>query len=91
MFTFDKIYERFDTTETTATGYTDFIEVGEDSEWGVDVVMLREQRDGNHEVAYRLSNPMVDESWKVGTLEDVVEAANEQTDNLNEFLTTEDE
>lgn len=83
----DEIMSKFDTVSTSSTGYQTFIGISDSaaSEWGVDVVVLSEQANGNHTIAYRQSNPMNDEAWKVGDLDDVADALSQQEDNWRTF------
>lgn len=83
----DELVSEFDTVETSSTGYETFIGISDPkaSEWGVDVVVLSERPNGNHTVAYRQSNPMNDEDWKIGDLDDVADALTQQEDNWQTF------
>lgn len=92
-WTTDEVAVMFDTVSTSTTGYQKFIPIGNPiaSEWGVDVVVLSEQPNGNHTVAYRLSNTMIDEDWKIGNLDDVVEALDTQEENWLMFDNPEQE
>lgn len=66
-----------------------FIEVQQDTEWGVDLVLLEEiagKKGEDIQVAYRHSNPMVDEDWQLGTLENVAEALNSLSKDWRDFI-----
>ena len=65
---------------------TEFIEISaEDSEWGVDVILLSESNRGGT-YAYRSTNPMVDGDWKIGGAPEVAEALEESETEYQEFI-----
>jgi hypothetical protein len=79
--------EIFDSTDKTITGYTTFVPVDDpnEEEWGIDIVMLTECNNGNHTVAYRETNPMHDNDWRIGGLEDAANALYAVNDHWREF------
>lgn len=84
-WTLDIVANNFATVDTSITGYRRDIFVDDETEYSVEVVILSEAKDGNHECAYRQCTPSVDSEWVTGTLDDVADALNDLESQMQEW------
>ena len=63
-----------------------FVSVQEETEWGVEFVVMDMDTSEDTTCTYRLSNPTLDDDWQLGTITDVADALELQSGFWKEWL-----